>query len=48
MMTVTTVDRSRGSLSIDQVNASVWLMNSVIDPHATTDGGRRQYLAPTR
>jgi hypothetical protein len=30
MMTVTTVDRSRGSDSIAQVNASVWLMNSVI------------------
>ena len=30
MITVTTVDRSRGSDSIAQVNASVWLMNSVI------------------
>jgi hypothetical protein len=30
MMTVTTVDRRRGSDSIAQVNASVWLMNSVM------------------
>ena len=30
MITVTTVDRSRGSDSIAQVKASVWLMNSVI------------------
>jgi hypothetical protein len=32
MITVTTVDRSRGSDSIAQVKASVWLMNSVIAP----------------
>jgi hypothetical protein len=30
MITVTTVDRKRGSDSIAQVKASVWLMKSVI------------------